>query len=321
MPTARRTTGTALWCCVLSVSWTTPYIRAQNASEPCPGSTVTYSLDSPGAHGGLLEIVAYTGEVLELDVLARIRSTDPDPSAWVQSFTLGVAHDKQAIALLSAALNTDEVPQLFAGPKGTNLVDNSTGAGFVSHYAGLCGGESACWLPAVSDSAVVKARYRVVLPPRGQEPVASSATIETTMEFRDGLRGPGQPVQNVVTVHGGSEFPCLERLDVRILVLESADFVRGDANVDRRIDISDAVTLLRSKFFGDAIVHCDDAGDANDDGVLDISDAIYIFSYLFIGGGSPPAPFPARGTDPTPDDLRCRPPPGNAVAAGGEATN
>lgn len=77
-------------------------------------------------------------------------------------------------------------------------------------------------------------------------------------------------------------------------------FVRGDANGDGGVDVSDAVSLLEHLFvFGS--IPCRDAGDANDDGSLDISDAIYVLSYLFGGGATPAAPFPDCGADPTPD--------------------
>ena len=285
-------------------------LRAQAPPAPCPTTEVTFYLASPQAQGGALELVAYTGETLEIGVIAHIRSSSSEPDDWIQSFALSVAHDREALTLLSAALNMDEVPELSVGGaiNGVHPVENATGAGFVGHHVGLCGGETACWLPAVSDSPVVEARYGIVLPPRGHEPVGPPVRIETTIEFRDGLQGPGQPILNAVTLHGATKVPCMEHLTLRIEVLESREFVRGDANFDQRIDISDPVTLLRSKFFGDATVHCDDAGDSNDDGVLDISDAVYTFNYLFIGGASPPPPFPARGSDPSPDDLRCRPP-------------
>ncbi len=81
-------------------------------------------------------------------------------------------------------------------------------------------------------------------------------------------------------------------------------FIRGDANGDRRVDISDAVTILRV-LFAAAPADCGDALDANDSGGLDIADAISILSYLFASGPPPPPPFPLRGQDPTADELTC----------------
>ena len=89
--------------------------------------------------------------------------------------------------------------------------------------------------------------------------------------------------------------------------IENGAFFRGDANFDQVLDISDPVTILRSLFHGDAAVRCNDAADSNDDGRVDISDAVHVFSYLFLGGPEPPAPFPEPGSDPTPDALGCEP--------------
>jgi hypothetical protein len=82
-------------------------------------------------------------------------------------------------------------------------------------------------------------------------------------------------------------------------------FVRGDANGDGRVNLSDAIRSLYY-VFGLSQVACADAVDANDDGAADIADPIYVLEYLF-GSGPPPAPpFPRPGADPTPDNLTCR---------------
>ncbi len=82
-------------------------------------------------------------------------------------------------------------------------------------------------------------------------------------------------------------------------------FARGDANMDKRIDISDAVTTLSYLFLGMGELECLDAADANDDGELNITDPIYLLEHLFLGGAPPPPPYPEAGLDPTPDDLGC----------------
>ena len=79
------------------------------------------------------------------------------------------------------------------------------------------------------------------------------------------------------------------------------EFIRGDANDDGLVDISDAIKMLDVLFQG-AEIACEDAGDANDDGVLDISDPTYLLSHLFWGGAAPPEPFAQAGLDPTTED-------------------
>lgn len=81
-------------------------------------------------------------------------------------------------------------------------------------------------------------------------------------------------------------------------------FVRGDANDDANLDVSDAVAELLY-LFGGAPAVCLDALDANDDGTVDLADPVYSLSYLFAGGAAPAEPFPACGTDGTPDGLDC----------------
>ena len=82
-------------------------------------------------------------------------------------------------------------------------------------------------------------------------------------------------------------------------------FVRGDVNGDGRVDIADAVSLLRRLFIVPEDSNCPDASDANDDGRIDIADPIYLLQYLFMGGPQPPNPFPGCGEDPTDDHLEC----------------
>ncbi len=83
---------------------------------------------------------------------------------------------------------------------------------------------------------------------------------------------------------------------------EEAVFVRGDANVDAKINISDAVTILGHLFSGRIIADCHDRIDINDDGKVDVADPIWLLAYLFTQGTPPKAPFPDPGIDPTPDD-------------------
>ena len=87
---------------------------------------------------------------------------------------------------------------------------------------------------------------------------------------------------------------------------DPSEFVRGDANGDLVVDVSDAVATLLYLFRSLALP-CLDAADANDDERLDLSDALYALEYLFRNGPRPPAPFPSPGFDETGDgSLGCR---------------
>jgi hypothetical protein len=71
------------------------------------------------------------------------------------------------------------------------------------------------------------------------------------------------------------------------VLLNEPGFIRGDANGDATINLSDAIYLLnylfRSGFPPDPL----EAGDANCDEVVNLSDAIYLLNYLFKGGDPP----------------------------------
>lgn len=82
------------------------------------------------------------------------------------------------------------------------------------------------------------------------------------------------------------------------------EFIRGDANTDGLIEISDVAFTLTHLFQGGE-AECRDALDANDDGRVDLADGIFGLSYLFGSGELPPAPFAWCGVDPTPDGLDC----------------
>ena len=85
-----------------------------------------------------------------------------------------------------------------------------------------------------------------------------------------------------------------------------AEFTRGDANFDGRIELTDAVFTLCYLFLGAPAPACLDAADGDDSGAIVITDAVRILGYLFLGDDPPPPPFPARGVDPTEDGIDCR---------------
>jgi hypothetical protein len=88
------------------------------------------------------------------------------------------------------------------------------------------------------------------------------------------------------------------------------EFRRGDPNQDARVDVSDAVVVLRHLFFTGEALACRKAADSNDDGRVDLSDAVAVLNFLFLGADALPAPFPGCGTDATPDGIECERPAG-----------
>ncbi len=87
--------------------------------------------------------------------------------------------------------------------------------------------------------------------------------------------------------------------------LRGDTFIRGDANRDQKINLTDGLYSLNFLFLGGEKPPCLDAVDANDDGVIDITDPIATLTYLFITGVHLPPPNVNAGNDPTPDTLGC----------------
>ena len=90
-------------------------------------------------------------------------------------------------------------------------------------------------------------------------------------------------------------------------------FVRGDANSDGSVNLTDGVVPLLYLFSGGAAPACLDSADTNDTGTVEITDAIIIFSWLFSGGAPPAEPSPLSpgysreecAADPTEDGIGC----------------
>jgi hypothetical protein len=158
-------------------------------------------------------------------------------------------------------------------------------------------------MPANTDHHALDFQLQV----RPTAPVGS-----TELRFLDGGQvSSAEPVPNQLTVLGSTYLP--EQLGSFVFIggvlhvlPDVTIFIRGDANGDEAVNMSDALTALNYLFLGSAAPHCLDAGDTNDDGELNIADAIGLLQHLFLGGSAPAAPFPLPGEDPTADDLRCR---------------
>jgi hypothetical protein len=87
------------------------------------------------------------------------------------------------------------------------------------------------------------------------------------------------------------------------IVPDVAFFVRGDANTDFKVDVSDAIFTLEYLFLAGPAPQCSDAADADDSGSIVISDAVVILNHLFAGSSIRISdPYPLLGADPTPDD-------------------
>jgi hypothetical protein len=138
--------------------------------------------------------------------------------------------------------------------------------------------------------------------------------------FCDGADGRGKvPIKNLISAENASRAPAL--MNCELCVQAEPTFHRGDCNFSNMgsmsVDIADAAASI-SFLFGEGTWKftppCLDACDCNDDGRVDLADAMCILRFLFQFGDFPPAPGPGfdmqgrdvpRGEDPTEDKLGC----------------
>ena len=72
------------------------------------------------------------------------------------------------------------------------------------------------------------------------------------------------------------------------------DFIRGNANDDPSVDISDAIFCLRYVFSDGDKPRCLAAADIDDNGQIELTDAIALLGHLFQAGPPPGLRFPTR---------------------------
>jgi hypothetical protein len=134
---------------------------------------------------------------------------------------------------------------------------------------------------------------RVIGPALSSE--GTTVSLDPTKEF-DTLRVEIKAA-NVAGHFDGASVAALAEVEVISRIARDSvpivSFVRGDANCDGNLNITDAVTALNGLFLGGGKPCCGTAMDANNDDVLNITDPIAILANLFLG--SEPLPPPAHG--------------------------
>ncbi len=129
------------------------------------------------------------------------------------------------------------------------------------------------------------------------------------VRLTDGLGAP--PRSNFLVSNGENQRPRLENgaLEVRSGETDepAAVFLRGDANGNGKLEISDAIYLLSWQVREGPPPPCLDAADTDDDGLITRADANLVLGYLIGGLETPPAPpFPEVDADLTEDGLDCQ---------------
>ncbi len=114
----------------------------------------------------------------------------------------------------------------------------------------------------------------------------------------------GNQLPNRLVISGERIFTAQQGQELVTVHAGDGAFIRGDVNVDGRIDLADPVMLLQWLFVG-PLLPCEDSADFDDNGILDISDGIQSLMFLFVQGPTPAFPFPVAGGDMTSDVLDC----------------
>ena len=150
----------------------------------------------------------------------------------------------------------------------------------------------------ISDEPLLMASFDVLV----SEDAECDACYE--LEFCNGIdAAETRPIDNLVVV----DFESIRNFTLNscaVCITPGSRFLRGDCNMDGRLDLADPTTVLGAQFQG-VEVACEDACDVQDDGKADLADSIYLLTFLYKSGPAPFAPFPKEGLDPTEDTLSC----------------
>ena len=111
------------------------------------------------------------------------------------------------------------------------------------------------------------------------------------------------------TDSSGNESPLSPAIEAIAGVSSIGPFLRGDANLDLRINIADTIWMLSYLFSGGPMPQCKAAANSNGDDRINIADPVYSLNWLFRGGPAPPPPSSCEfSTDPGDIDLGCNQP-------------
>ena len=240
----------------------------------------------------------------ELDARFELMGT-PAPPGGMATVTFVVHGDRACdgfgftVLFDTEVLEATEIEKLYPPAPGQepyrreNLeIDNVEGrlSGYVlfTHY------EQSYTLPAHRDHRVLKFHFRVKpdVPFESTEVRFDDEGFQVFRAFADSYSP--ELSESFVFVNG-----------LVNIIPDVTVFIRGDANGDSAVDISDALTSLHFLYIGDRRPFCFDAADATDDGLLDVSDPIRTLDFLFLGGAPLPPPTGTPGKDPTPDGMTC----------------
>ncbi len=249
------------------------------------------------------------GAAVRFEAEASLRSTPSDPAETfgAQAWTLSIVAAGARIADATVSGTAGDVPPagFYVDGFQMTLIVGAESEGAISAVA--LSFYTPATLPVEGEFVLLRLSVEAGAPREGE------GCREVRIEFRDGLKGPGEPVDNAITYRGrtrrdnGSEQDSDDDREesASVFICSPVGFVRGDSSPDSKVDISDAIATLGFLFLGDREPPCLAACDVNDDEEVNISDPIYLLNHLFLGAPEPPPPWEECSPDPTPGRLSC----------------
>jgi DNA-binding beta-propeller fold protein YncE len=274
--------------------------------------------------------------IVAMDQNGAILKTIPHPASPLQSyvFNIGAAWDPENGTLLLTSAGPDDhdittVVQASPGGRltGVSIPLDTTILGSVT---GIAVDGLDLVVAAYGQAAELIRLQAFLLPP----PEGVNCSIEGE-RVRISWRNPATPLDAVVVSRDGKEIAVLpgsatEHVDsdpdrnrtvlysvagksggktgkngfCEVPALKSG-FLRGDADENKSVGLTDAIVILEYLFLGGERPVCLDAADADDNGTVAITDAILVLNYLYLAGEDPSSPFPDPGQDPTLDAMDC----------------
>jgi hypothetical protein len=216
-------------------------------------------------------------------------------------FALVPSADRRYFLLLAGAIFVVE-PEIRLPP--AQALEGGEGGG-----GGGAAGLERIEFPATEGPIAKERLFRVVLgieedAPLGKQQLFLPAEDEDFLVAGSLVHGGGNEFGPLPGQGGGGSYKATAGSDDGEILADGEQFLRGNMNLDEKVDISDAISTFGYLFLGAAQPSCLDAVDANDDGQVDISDPTYTLNWLFLGKSAPPDPGPlACGFDGTGDSL------------------
>ncbi len=241
------------------------------------------------------EIFVYPGEEL-----VRTTVVFETVIGEVEALTLSVFSAPEFVRLESLRFADSFIEENVTSASSERLFDDARDQGFLAATLAIDLNTGTRTLPRMPQRRIAEVTFSVT----EDAPIGE----ELSIEFRPYPGSGGLPeIPNELVREGLSREH--ERCGVRLHVVRRDQlFVRGDADRNESVNLSDAVAILRYLFDAErAVPACLDAADVNDNGSVDISDAAYLTGFLFLQGSAPLPPFPNAGRDSVLiDELDCR---------------